>query len=168
LGLDLLGQTPPAANRGGCAGWTHQVYAGLLGQFILQAALFLGRQGLGRLEYLVKSEPGSFARQGGHAYLQHVLYQNCHGPSNGEANSMSHIQPDSEQALENATLDLFAQLGWQTADCFEETFGDGRDVPAECLYLGRETRSEVVLRPRLQAALVKLNPERPSRLPSKN
>jgi hypothetical protein len=110
LGLDSLGQTPPTANRGGCAGWTHQVYAGLLGQSILQAALFLGRQGLSRLEHLVKSEPGFLARQGGHAYLQHILYQNRHGPSNGAANSMSHIQPDSEQALENATLDLLPRL----------------------------------------------------------
>jgi len=54
---------------------------------------------------------------------------------------MPHAHPDSEQALENATMALFAQLGWQTADCFEEVIGDGRDVPPERLYLGRETTS---------------------------
>ena len=51
---------------------------------------------------------------------------------------MPHTHPDSEQALENATMALFAQLGWQTADCFEEIFGPHGT-------LGRETTSQVVL-----------------------
>ena len=51
---------------------------------------------------------------------------------------MSHITPDSEQALENATMALFAKLGWQTADCFEEVIGPHGT-------LGRETTSQIVL-----------------------
>ena len=75
---------------------------------------------------------------------------------------MSQVTPDSEQALENATMALFAQLGWQTADCFEEVIGPRTDVPPERLYLGRETTSQVVLIPRLRAALRKLNPDLPA------
>jgi len=33
--------------------------------------------------------------------------------------------PDSEAALESATLDLFVRLKWQTANCYDETFGPG-------------------------------------------
>jgi len=72
---------------------------------------------------------------------------------------MPHSHPDSEEALEKATMALFAQLGWQTANCFEEVIGPSTDVPAERLYLGRETTSQVVLIPRLRAALEKLNPD---------
>jgi len=36
---------------------------------------------------------------------------------------MSHIHSDSEQALENATMALFAELRWQTTDRFEEIVG---------------------------------------------
>ena len=39
---------------------------------------------------------------------------------------MPHSHPDSEQALEHATMALFAQLGWQTADCFEQVIGPKR------------------------------------------
>ncbi len=49
---------------------------------------------------------------------------------------------------------LFAQLGWQTADCFEEIIGPHGT-------LGRETTGQVVLIPRLRAALHKLNPDLP-------
>ena len=63
---------------------------------------------------------------------------------------MPHTRPDSEQVLENATMALFAKLGWQTADCFEEIIGDGRDAPAGRLYMGRETTGQVVLTPRLR------------------
>jgi type I restriction enzyme R subunit len=65
--------------------------------------------------------------------------------------------PDyGEDALiEQPALVLLGQLGWETADCFEETFG------AEGT-LGRETKSEVVLLSRLRPALEKLNPELPS------
>ena len=61
----------------------------------------------------------------------------------------------SEDALiEQPALALLGQLGWETADCFDETFG------AEGT-LGRETKSEVVLLSRLRPALEKLNPELP-------
>ncbi|MBF8286186.1 MAG: hsdR, type I restriction enzyme, R subunit, partial [Anaerolineales bacterium] len=62
--------------------------------------------------------------------------------------------PDSEAALESATFDLFARLKWQTANCYDETFGSNGT-------LGRETPAEVVLVRRLRAALEKLNPELP-------
>ena len=75
---------------------------------------------------------------------------------------MPHTYPDSEQALEYATMALFAQLGWQTANCFEEVIGPRTDVPPERLYLGRETTNQVVLIPRLRAALTKLNPDVPA------
>ena len=83
--------------------------------------------------------------------------------------------PYSEDTLvERPAIALFGQLGWETANCFDEVFGVvGRDVPAERLYgdaaaagpsrpyLGRETPAEVVLRPRLAAALARLNPALP-------
>ncbi len=62
--------------------------------------------------------------------------------------------PDSEAALESATLDLFARLKWETANCYDETFGPGGT-------LGRETPAEVVLVRRLRAALERLNPDLP-------
>ncbi len=61
----------------------------------------------------------------------------------------------TEDALiEQPALALLGQLGWETANCFDETFG------AEGT-LGRETKSEVVLLSRLRPALEKLNPEIP-------
>ena len=58
----------------------------------------------------------------------------------------------SESALvEQPAMELFGELGWETADCFHE-FDSGRST------LGRETPAEVVLIPRLRAALEKLNP----------
>ncbi len=85
------------------------------------------------------------------------------------------INPYSEDTLvERPAIALFGQLGWETANCFDEVFGVvGRDVPSErlygagatagpgCPYLGRETPAEVVLRPRLAAALARLNPGLP-------
>jgi type I restriction enzyme R subunit len=68
----------------------------------------------------------------------------------------------SEDALvEQPAIELFAELGWETANCWDERFGDGRDVPVERLYLGRETPAEMVLRPRLREALERLNPRLP-------
>jgi type I restriction enzyme R subunit len=62
----------------------------------------------------------------------------------------------SESTLvEEPAIELFGELGWETADCFHEF--DGGKSP-----LGRETPAEVVLLPRLQAALEKLNPNLPS------
>ena len=61
----------------------------------------------------------------------------------------------TEDALvEQPALALLGQLGWETADCFDETFGTEGT-------LGRETKSEVVLLSRLRPALEKLNPELP-------
>ena len=71
------------------------------------------------------------------------------------------MNPYSEDTLvERPAIALFGQLGWETANCFDEVFGVvGRDVPPERLYgdaatagpgrptLGRETPAEVVLRP---------------------
>ncbi|MEH1806008.1 type I restriction endonuclease subunit R [Nostoc sp.] len=63
--------------------------------------------------------------------------------------------PDSEAALENATIDLFSQLQWETANCYHETFGTNST-------LGRETKGEVVLIPKLQLAVKNLNPDLPT------
>ena len=49
------------------------------------------------------------------------------------------VAPDSEQALENATLNLFAELGWETVNCFDEVYGDAPPAPGRP-NLGRETR----------------------------
>ncbi|MDE3091202.1 MAG: hypothetical protein KGJ80_17680 [Chloroflexota bacterium] len=57
--------------------------------------------------------------------------------------------------VEQPAIELFKQLKWETANCYDETFG--RDVPPERLYLGRETSAEVVLVARLRTALEKLN-----------
>ncbi|WP_017319306.1 type I restriction endonuclease subunit R [Mastigocladopsis repens] len=63
--------------------------------------------------------------------------------------------PDSEEALENATIELFSQLHWETANCYNENFGINSTV-------GRETKGEVVLIPKLRTALQKLNPNIPT------
>ncbi len=64
----------------------------------------------------------------------------------------------TEDALvERPAIALFKQLHWETANCYDETFGDARDVAAGRLYIGRETTAEVVLVSRLRAALEKLN-----------
>jgi type I restriction enzyme, R subunit len=63
--------------------------------------------------------------------------------------------PDSEEALENATIELFSQLHWETANCYDENFGTNST-------LGRETKGEVVLIPKLRTALHKLNPDIPT------
>lgn len=64
--------------------------------------------------------------------------------------------PYSEDHLvEQPALALLAELGWQTACGLEETFApDGGS-------LGRRDRREVVLQPRLRAALERLNPGQP-------
>ena len=59
-----------------------------------------------------------------------------------------------DQLVEQPAIQLFAELGWQTVQALEETFGpDGT--------LGRETSGEAVLLPRLRAALAHLNPSLP-------
>jgi type I restriction enzyme R subunit len=62
---------------------------------------------------------------------------------------------DSEQALENEAIALFSTLGWETINAYQETLGSNGT-------LGRETKSAVVLRLRLQLALRQLNPDLPN------
>ena len=59
-----------------------------------------------------------------------------------------------DQLVEQPAVGLFAELGWQTVSAMEEVFGATGT-------LGRETPGEVVLVPRLRAALEKLNPTLP-------
>ncbi len=64
---------------------------------------------------------------------------------------MNH-NPDSEDAaIEQPTIALFAELGWQTLNCYHENFGP-------LSLLGRETMAEVVLPHRLRSAIETLNP----------
>ena len=65
------------------------------------------------------------------------------------------FNPDSEDALEQNTIRLFEELGWQSANCYHEVCGANST-------LGRETTEEVVLESRLKAALEHLNPGVPS------
>ena len=70
----------------------------------------------------------------------------------------------SEDALiEQPAIRLFKDvLEWQTVNCYDETFGAGKDVAGNVSTLGREHRGEVVLVSRLRPALEKLNPALPS------
>lgn len=68
---------------------------------------------------------------------------------------MHQPHPDSEAALENATIALFKELGYTVANCYHETYGENGT-------LGRETSGEVVLIPKLRSALEKLNPNLPT------
>ena len=61
---------------------------------------------------------------------------------------MSYVNPDAEEALENATLALFAELGWETVNAYDEIYGETQSAGTGP-YLGRATRNEVILRPRL-------------------
>jgi type I restriction enzyme R subunit len=65
---------------------------------------------------------------------------------------VSYINPDSEDAaIEQPTIALFAELGWETLNCYHENFGP-------LSLLGRETMADVVLPHRLHAAIEKVNP----------
>ena len=55
-----------------------------------------------------------------------------------------------DQLVEQPAIQLFAELGWTTVSVLEEVFGPGGT-------LGRETKSEVVLLPRLREILERLN-----------
>jgi type I restriction enzyme R subunit len=59
-----------------------------------------------------------------------------------------------DQLVEQPGIQLFAALGWQTVSALEEVFG----VPGT---LGRGTKGDVVLLPRLRAALQRLNSSLP-------
>lgn len=54
--------------------------------------------------------------------------------------------------VERPAIALFEELGWPSANCFQEKVGGATAT------LGRETTNDVILRPRLEAALRKLNP----------
>jgi type I restriction enzyme R subunit len=61
-------------------------------------------------------------------------------------------KPDCEDsAIEQPTIALFAELGWETLNCYRENFGP-------LSLLGRETTADVVLLNRLRAAIKRLNP----------
>lgn len=59
-----------------------------------------------------------------------------------------------DQLVEQPAIQVFAELGWRTVSAVEEEFGRSGT-------LGRETKAEVVLFPRLRAALERLNPSLP-------
>src|SRR5689334_14944793 len=60
----------------------------------------------------------------------------------------------SENTLvEQPAIALFGKLGYGTANCFYEKVGTTNST------LGRETTADVVLVPKLEAALNKLNPD---------
>jgi type I restriction enzyme, R subunit len=62
----------------------------------------------------------------------------------------------SEDTLvEQPAIALFAELGYETANCWSETFGEDGT-------LGRETTAEVVLISKLRPALERLNPDLPT------
>jgi type I restriction enzyme R subunit len=70
------------------------------------------------------------------------------------------LSPDTQSYSEDALVEqpaiaLFAELGWETANCWGERFGEDGT-------LGRETPTEVVLTPRLRSSLKRLNPELPA------
>jgi type I restriction enzyme R subunit len=72
---------------------------------------------------------------------------------------------DSEAALERESIALLRQLGWQTINAYDETFAlrhASRQDAGPSGTLGREHRGEVVLLPRLRAALTQLNPGLPA------
>ena len=56
---------------------------------------------------------------------------------------MTYTDPDGEGTLELNTMELFNRLGWEVADCYYETYGEGGT-------LGRETSAQVVLERRLR------------------
>lgn len=71
--------------------------------------------------------------------------------------SQAHPRPDSEDALEQAVMELFAsELRWdEVVNAYTERVGSKN---ARGVDLGRETEQEVVLRRYLMPALERLNP----------
>src|SRR5690242_18009871 len=72
-----------------------------------------------------------------------------------------------ELLVEQPAIDLFAVLGWAIVSAKEETFGFAEPSPQPSpsgrgSWLGRETKSEVVLIPKLRAALGRLNAALPA------
>jgi type I restriction enzyme R subunit len=60
-----------------------------------------------------------------------------------------------DQLVEKPAIELFSDLGWKTASALHEIFGAAGP-------LKRETSAEVVLVPRVRAALERLNPDLPT------
>jgi type I restriction enzyme R subunit len=67
---------------------------------------------------------------------------------------------DLEEALELETIALFTELGWKPVNAYYEVF-DPETATDTQPYLGREHRGQVLLLPRLRAALESLNPDLP-------
>jgi len=63
---------------------------------------------------------------------------------------MAHVYTE-DHLVEQPAIQLFAELGWEVAEPLDETG-----------LFGRETKAEVVLEPRLRAALEQLNPTLPA------
>ena len=60
-----------------------------------------------------------------------------------------------DQLVEQPAIELFAELGWATVSASEESFGSAEPSPQPSprgrgSWLGRETKSEVVLVPKLR------------------
>src|SRR5712692_3682224 len=64
---------------------------------------------------------------------------------------MTRANPDAETALEQAAIACFQSLGWETANCYHETFGPES-------MLGRDNPGSGVLERRLRPALGTVNP----------
>ena len=62
-----------------------------------------------------------------------------------------------DHAVEQPAIDLFEDLGWETINAYEETLATDEDEGT----LGRQTRDEVVLVPRLRNKLKEFNPDVP-------
>ena len=68
-----------------------------------------------------------------------------------------------DRLVEQPAIELFEHLGWTTVSGLEESFGSAEPSPrlspsGRGSWLGRETKSEVALIPKLRAALERLNP----------
>ena len=68
--------------------------------------------------------------------------------------TLTHPNPDSEDALELEAIAILETLGWESVNCYSEQCGLQNPI-------GRETRQDVILTPRLLQALRKLNPTLP-------
>ena len=63
-----------------------------------------------------------------------------------------------DKAVEQPAINLFEDLGWETINAYDEVLASG-DNPGT---LGRQTRDEVVLEPRLRGKLEAFNPDVPA------
>lgn len=91
----------------------------------------------------------------------HDTFFGCSSPHKASSNAvpsaaMTPNPYNEDHLVEQPALALLAELGWQIACGLEETFAP------EGGSLGRRERREVVLLPRLRAALVRLNPGQPA------